>query len=47
VRFDPDLVDRLVRATRELGVEVHLQTRVEAVERQGDGLLVHVASGDQ
>jgi glutathione reductase (NADPH) len=46
-RFDPDLVGRLVEATRALGVAVHLERRVEAVERHGDGLLVHTASGGQ
>jgi glutathione reductase (NADPH) len=46
-RFDPDLVRRLVEATRELGIEVHLQTQVEAVEKRGDGVLVHVSSGGQ
>jgi glutathione reductase (NADPH) len=46
-RFDPDLVERLVQATRELGVAVHLDSRVEAVERHGDRLLVHIASAGQ
>jgi glutathione reductase (NADPH) len=46
-RFDPDLVDRLVQATRELGVEVHLQTEVQAVERRGERLLVNVSSNGQ
>jgi glutathione reductase (NADPH) len=43
-RFDPDLVGRLIEATRELRVQVHLQTQVEAVEPWGDGLLVQVSS---
>jgi glutathione reductase (NADPH) len=46
-QFDPDLVAQLVQATRELGVEVHLQTAVMAIERQGDHLLVHVRAGVQ
>jgi glutathione reductase (NADPH) len=46
-RFDPDLVGRLVQATRELGVEVHLNTRVEGIEKQGDRLMVHVTSGEE
>jgi len=46
-RFDPDLVAQLVQATRELGVQVALQTVVEAVEKQGDQLLVHARSGNQ
>jgi glutathione reductase (NADPH) len=40
-RFDPDLVAQLEQATRDLGVEVHLQTPVEAIERQGNELIVH------
>jgi len=46
-RFDPDLVGRLVQATRELGVEVHLNARVEGIEKQGDRLMVHVTSGQE
>ena len=42
-RFDPDLVGRLVDATRELGVEVHLNSRVEAVDKRGDRLVVSVS----
>jgi len=30
--FDPYLVDMLVQRTSELGIEVHLQTKVEAIE---------------
>ncbi len=39
--FDPDLVGTLVEATRELGVEVGLNTEVVAIERQADHFLVH------
>src|SRR6266852_2148758 len=46
-KFDPDLVAQLVQASRELGVEVHLQTAVTAIERQGDHLLVHARTGAQ
>jgi glutathione reductase (NADPH) len=46
-RFDPDLVGRLVEATRELGVEVHLNTRVEALERRGDRVIIHIGSGEE
>jgi glutathione reductase (NADPH) len=42
-RFDPDLVGKLVDATRELGVEVHLNTRVEGIERHDDHLKVQVS----
>ncbi len=46
-KFDPDLVSQLVQATRELGVEVRLNTAVAAIERQGDRLLVHARTGAQ
>ncbi len=46
-KFDPDLVALLVQATRELGVEVHLDTAVTAIEQQGDHLLVHTRAGEQ
>lgn len=45
--FDPDLVAMLAQATRELGVEIRLQTEVTAIERQTSGLLVHFRTGDQ
>ncbi|MBW4699464.1 MAG: NAD(P)/FAD-dependent oxidoreductase [Aphanocapsa lilacina HA4352-LM1] len=38
--FDPDLVDRLIEATRELGA-LCLCHRVKAIEKTGSGLLVH------
>jgi glutathione reductase (NADPH) len=37
----------LVQATRELGVEVHLNTAVTALERRQGRLLVHARTGDQ
>src|SRR6266571_4572667 len=46
-QFDPDLVAMLAQATRELNVEIRLQTEVTAVERQADGLLIHARTGDQ
>ena len=46
-QFDPDLVAMLADATRELDVEIRLQTEVTAIERQADGLLVHTRTGDQ
>jgi len=46
-RFDPDLVALLVEATRDLGVEVHLNARVEAVEKRGDQVIVHASAGDE
>lgn len=41
--FDPDLVNQLVQATREIGVDVRLNTAVQALEKRGDYLLVHVS----
>ena len=38
--FDPDLVVRLVDASRELGINVHVNTEVTAVETHGDALIV-------
>lgn len=48
VGFDPDLVARLVEATRDLGVEVRLGTSVTAVENVGGDLVVRASadSGD-
>jgi glutathione reductase (NADPH) len=44
--FDPDLVSVLVEGTRQMGIELHLQTKVQRVERVADGLLV-TAEGDR
>src|SRR5713101_1443758 len=46
-RFDPDLVSMLVQASRELGVEVHVNRAAVAIERHGDHLLVHARTGAQ
>ncbi len=46
-KFDPDLVALLVQASRELGIEVHVNRAVTAIERQGDHLLVHARAGAQ
>jgi glutathione reductase (NADPH) len=40
VHFDPDLVDLLVERTRALGIDVHLETRVTAIERAETGFVV-------
>lgn len=44
VRFDPDLVDRLVVATRELGVEIQTQAEVRAVTKSAGVLGVHAST---
>jgi glutathione reductase (NADPH) len=41
--FDPDLVDQLAKATREIGVDVCLNTAVEAIERESHRLIVHAS----
>ncbi len=46
-KFDRDLVATLVKATKELGVEVRLETEVVAIARQADGLLVQARTGAQ
>ena len=44
--FDPDLVDSLVEATRELGIELKLNTTVESVEKDGGQFVVTASAGD-
>jgi len=44
--FDPDLVGQLVQRTRQLGVDVQVQTEVKAVERKGDHLVVCASTKD-
>ena len=39
--FDPDLVNQLVKATEAIGVEVHLESPVEAIEKSSKKLIVH------
>src|SRR5260370_3459281 len=46
-KFDGDLVATLVEATKELGVEVHLQTQVVGISREADSLVVHTRTGAQ
>jgi glutathione reductase (NADPH) len=41
MKFDPDLVAMLVTATKELGVDLRVQTEVTGIERQADRLIVH------
>src|SRR5713226_6843321 len=42
--FDPDLVNQLVLATRELGVEVLLSTAVDAIEKVDGQLIVRAST---
>ena len=43
--FDPDLVGWLMDAFKALGVQVRLDTKVEAIEKTADGYRVHASSG--
>lgn len=43
-RFDPDLVDKLVKRTRELGVDVRLQTQAEAIEKDGNRFILRASA---
>ena len=45
--FDPDLVEQLVQRTRELGVDVQLQTEVQGIKSTASGLTVHASMAGQ
>ena len=45
--FDHDLVDLLVERTRELDVDVQLETVVEEIEKASDGLVVHASTANE
>src|SRR5437870_10534436 len=42
-KFDPDIVDRLVYATRDLGVAVRLKAAVERIEKSSGHFIVHAS----
>ncbi len=42
--FDPDLVNHLVQATRDLGIDLQLNTTVESVEKDGDQFIVKASA---
>jgi glutathione reductase (NADPH) len=42
-RFDPDLVDQLVQRTRDLGIDVQLQTDVKGIANTSSGLTVRTS----
>lgn len=42
--FEPDLVDSLVEATRDLGVDLKLNTTVESVEKDGERFVVRASA---
>jgi glutathione reductase (NADPH) len=45
--FDPELVSLLVEASRELGIQVQVNTAVTAIEQHGQALLVHAQTRGQ
>lgn len=45
--FDPDLVDQLVKSTRELGADVQLETEVVGVEKGAGQLVVRATCSGQ
>jgi glutathione reductase (NADPH) len=46
--FDPDLVDQLVERTRELGIDLHLETEATGIEKSPAQLIVQaMASGEK
>lgn len=42
--FDPDLVAMLAERTRRMGIDLRVETRVEAIEKQGSRLMVRAAT---
>ncbi len=44
--FDPDLVDRLLSRSRNLGIQFHANTAASAIEKKGDAFIVHASVGD-
>jgi glutathione reductase (NADPH) len=45
--LDPDLVGLLTRHMTQLSIAVHVQTQVTAVDKNGDGLVVHASRGSE
>lgn len=45
--FDPDLVAMLVEATREIGIDIHLNTVVDGIGRESRGLVVHASTAGE
>jgi glutathione reductase (NADPH) len=46
--FDPDLVDQLIERTRELGIDLHLETEATGIEKSPAQLIVQaMASGEK
>lgn len=47
VGFDSDLVDLLAQKTRELGIDLQLQTQVEGIEMVSGSLVAHASTAGQ
>jgi glutathione reductase (NADPH) len=45
--FDPELVGWLMKSFQEAGIQVHTGTKVEAIEKIGEGYRVRASSGEQ
>ncbi len=45
--FDPDLVGLLTRHMTQMGIAVHVQTQVNAVDKNGDSFVVHASRGSE
>ena len=46
-QFEPELVGWLMESFNEIGVDIRTNTSVEAIEKTGDGFMVHASSGEQ
>jgi glutathione reductase (NADPH) len=44
-RFEPDLVGRLVKWSRKIGIDVQLGTSVKSIEKQPSGLIIKTSNG--
>ena len=44
--FDSDLVSLLVDRTRSMGIDLRVKTRVESIDKQPGGLVVHAMSDE-
>lgn len=42
--FDPDLVAQLTQATRDIGIDIRLNTAVKAIEKVANNLIVHAVT---
>ncbi|MBD3307893.1 NAD(P)/FAD-dependent oxidoreductase [candidate division KSB3 bacterium] len=43
-QFDPDLVDMLLQASREKGIDIHLETPVASIEKHGETFMVRAGN---